>query len=249
MNLLIDFGNSRIKIAFADATRLFHIRTWNSFSLQELRKLTDELEKAYPENGKAGYAILSDTGFVPNDLVTFLADNFRFIHLDYMTPLPVIIKYYTAETLGRDRIALAVAGNGLYPKQNVLVIDAGTCITYDYVTNAGEYLGGGISPGIRMRFRALNNFTDKLPLIEEFQETDLIGSSTRDSMISGVLNGIVAEVDNIIERYKRENGVERVVLTGGDLIYFDGRLKNDIFANSNLVLEGLNMILNYNVGK
>lgn len=151
--------------------------------------------------------------------------------------------------MGNDRIALAVAGSQLYPGRDVLIIGAGTCITYDFVSKNNEYFGGSISPGIHMRFKALNTFTDKLPLVQPENKPELIGNSTVGSITSGVMNGLYSEIDGIIDRYEKNFPEIQTILTGGDIIYFDKMLKNNIFANSNLVLKGLNMILDYNVGK
>jgi len=171
------------------------------------------------------------------------------LELDTSTLLPITLNYKTLETLGKDRIALAVAAAQLYPHKNVLIIDAGTCITYDFIDKHKEYQGGSISPGIQMRFKALNTFTDKLPLINPTDNVELLGKSTSESISSGVMNGVYSEIDGIIDKYKINFPDIEVILTGGDIIYFDKKLKNNIFANSNLVLKGLNMILDYNAGK
>jgi type III pantothenate kinase len=148
--------------------------------------------------------------------------------------------------LGADRIALVAGAIEIYDKQNVLVIDAGTCITYDFITAKNEYLGGGISPGMGIRFRSLNTFTQKLPLIEYREEFQLIGKNTENSILSGVLNGVICEIDGIIEKYKENFGELQIILSGGNTIFFDKRLKNNIFAFPKLLLYGLNSILNYN---
>jgi type III pantothenate kinase len=249
MKLLIDYGNTLIKIAMFAEDKLIELRTFSELDAVHLKLLLPEMERKYPELKPVKYAILAGVRDIPEGILKFLSENYEFLVLDLNTPLPISIRYETPETLGQDRIALAVAGAGLFPDKNILVIDAGTCITYDFVNDKKEYWGGGISPGISMRFRALHTFTGKLPFIDEFEETLLVGSTTKNSIVSGVLNGVLAEVENIMERYKREYSIEKVMFTGGDMIYFDKKLKNVIFANSNLVLTGLNMILNYNVGK
>jgi type III pantothenate kinase len=133
-----------------------------------------------------------------------------------------------------------------YPDNNVLIIDAGTCITYDFITNKNEYLGGAISPGIRMRYKGLNNLTANLPLLETKSPEDIIGSSTNSSIHSGVVNGVVNEIDGFINAYKEKYSYLTVILTGGDANFLSEQLKSSIFANSNFLLEGLNYILEFN---
>jgi type III pantothenate kinase len=162
------------------------------------------------------------------------------------TPLPVRHKYKTFDTLGPDRIACVVAANKLYPGKDVLLVETGSCITFDFIDADGCYHGGGISPGLNMRFRALHTFTDKLPLIEPESAPALIGDSTKTSILSGVINGIKAEVEGIISRYESNYENLTIILSGGNLDYFDKNLKNNIFAVPNIVLTGLNIILEFN---
>ncbi|MDD4213897.1 MAG: type III pantothenate kinase [Bacteroidales bacterium] len=161
-------------------------------------------------------------------------------------PTPLTNKYLTPETLGGDRLAAAVAGNQMFPAKNLLVVDAGTCIKYDFVRADATYLGGSIAPGIEMRFNALHTFTGKLPLVERTENTPLTGKNTTQSILSGVLNGTVAEVDGIIYKYNEQYSDIKVVLTGGDADYLAGKLKSKIFAIPNMVLIGLKIILDYN---
>ncbi|MCB0371513.1 MAG: type III pantothenate kinase, partial [Muricauda sp.] len=132
------------------------------------------------------------------------------------------------------------------PRGNTLVIDAGTCITYDMVNDAGEYIGGAISPGVRMRYKAMNQQTAGLPLLEPAEILDIIGNSTESCMHSGVINGVACEVDGVIDQYLSRFQDLTVILTGGDAHFFAKRLKNTIFANSKFLLEGLNCLLEYN---
>ncbi len=167
--------------------------------------------------------------------------------LNSNTPVPITVSYQTPETLGNDRLANAVAVSQQFPQQPALAIDMGTCIKYDFVTANNEYLGGAIAPGFAMRLKALHTFTDKLPLIEEKKIDALIGDSTKTSMQSGVYNGIVAEINGIIEKYAEQYPEVQVVLTGGDVKFFDKAVKNTIFADSFLTPKGLNAILQHNV--
>ena len=172
---------------------------------------------------------------------------FHLIRLSYKLKLPFKNKYKTPETLGADRIALIGAAMQNYSSNSVLVIDAGTCITFDFVNRKKEYYGGAISPGVEMRYKAINTFTTNLPLLELDYPKKLIGNSTENSIHSGIINGVLSEIEGVIERYKEFDEKLTVVLTGGDTNFLAKRLKNGIFANPNFLLEGLNYILNYNI--
>ena len=157
--------------------------------------------------------------------------------------------YKTPNTLGVDRIALVAAAVKQFPNTNVLIIDAGTCITFDFVDVNASYLGGAISPGIKMRYKALNKFTANLPLIDALELHDFIGKNTEESIISGVLNGVKNEINGIIEDYYLKYLDLTVVLTGGDTNFLSKQLKSSIFANQNFLLQGLNEILKFNQHK
>ena len=249
MKLIIDFGNTFVKIALFEQSSIIAIKSCKSIAGDEFLQLLKEIEGKGSTSPTINHAIVSAVIDYPQIVKSWLKQNYNLLEFNPETPLPVKIKYETPETLGNDRIALAVAGAQLYPKNDVLIIDAGTCITYDFISKRKEYKGGSISPGVHMRFRALNTFTDKLPLINPSDNFELIGKTTSKSILSGVMNGIYSEIDGIIDRYKNIFPEIKIILTGGDIIYFDKKLKNNIFANSNLVLKGLNMILEYNVGK
>ncbi len=173
--------------------------------------------------------------------------NCNAIVLNSKTSIPLTIEYETPKTLGSDRIAAAVGGNRLFPRHSVLVIDAGTCITYDLVTADKVYKGGAISPGLKMRYEAMHHFTRNLPRLEYGKESKLTGSSTALSIHSGAYNGMKNEIDGMINQFRENYPNLRVIITGGDLIYFDKKLKNNIFARPNIVLTGLNQILRHNL--
>ncbi len=240
MNLIIDIGNTRAKAGLFKNGALVHS---GILELSEPASLFRFLA-----NNKPGQLILSS---VIKQLPAFLEDYLSAIpslEFSHDTPVPIQNKYHSASTLGSDRLAAGVGAWKRYKGESLLVIDAGTCIKYNMVTNTGEYLGGGISPGIDMRFKAMHSLTGKLPLIEANYDFDhLIGSTTQDSLLSGVMNGVVEEADGIINRYKMQYSDLKVVVTGGNYHFFEKRLKNCIFAHPNLVLEGLNEILEYNV--
>lgn len=167
-----------------------------------------------------------------------------------LMPVPIINLYQSANTLGSDRLAAAVGGASLFPGKNVIVIDAGTCVKYNFVNSNNEFIGGAISPGLKMRFKALNTFTSKLPLLDVNEKFDtLIGTTTAESILSGVEMGVIAEVEGLIDSYKQLFPDINVVLTGGDANFFEKRLKRRIFADSFLILKGLNCILDHNLKK
>ncbi len=172
------------------------------------------------------------------------------IELNHNTPIPLVNRYRTPDTLGYDRIAAAVGAYTIYPKKNVLVIDAGTAITFDLVTAGGEYLGGNISPGMAIRFKSLNKYTNRLPFLERPDEKPpLLGSSTKEAIQSGIVNGILFEIDGFIGAMTQCHPDLQVVLTGGDAKYFEGKLKSSIFVDLNLNLIGLNRILEHNASE
>jgi len=240
LKLIIDIGNTRTKLAVFFGNEMKEIFVTENLSVRLLAKIVEKYSAI-------GSSILSSVKDYPTEVDTFLGDRLYFLKLDNNTPLPVKILYKSPQTLGKDRMAIAAASRALFTGENVLVIDAGTTITYDFVNKKGEYSGGGISPGIQMRLRALHEFTGKLPLVDSlFSTVDLVGTNTQSAILSGVLNGVVAEVDGIISSYRAQYPQLKVVLSGGDEKYFDKRLKNNIFALPNFVLKGLKEILDFN---
>ena len=143
-------------------------------------------------------------------------------------------------------MALVSASVKHYKEQNVLIIDAGTCITYDFINSDNQYIGGSISPGIRLRYQSLNNLTASLPLLETKMPDNIVGSSTSESIHSGIINGILMEIDGVVSKYEKKIKDLTVILTGGDADFLSKRLKSSIFAHSNFLLEGLNFILEFN---
>lgn len=240
MNLIIDIGNTRIKTAVFDDGKLIHNEsiTKESFVSEA---------KAIIRKYKCTNAIISSVGSINESQIDELRAEINLIELDFNLKVPFVNKYATPKTLGVDRIALVSSAVATYPNKNVLIIDAGTCITYDFLNNKGYYYGGSISPGLQMRYKALNVFTEKLPLLEPSEIVELIGNSTEKCIHSGVINGVINEIDGIINQYRKKNVDLTVVLTGGDLNFLSNKLKNSIFANPNFLLEGLDTILTYNI--
>ncbi|HKJ41773.1 MAG TPA: type III pantothenate kinase [Sunxiuqinia sp.] len=241
MNLVIDIGNTRMKLAlFNERDLMFNV------PLDELKP--GQIQVLLDEHPDLNRAIISSVRDYPVELKSFLQNSFeQFVELDAQTPVPIINKYETPETLGKDRLAAVVGANELFPGENVLVIDAGTAITYDLITANNEYLGGNISPGLDTRFKALNQFTGKLPLIASSDDFKMIGTDTESAIRSGVQLGILFEVQNYIEYFNTIYQNLKIIITGGDAKFFDKKLKNSIFVHFNLTLIGLNRILEYNV--
>lgn len=240
MNLVIDIGNSLTKYAVFENRRLLHLETSDSNLF--LSKIKDVFEN-YP---KIEYALISSVGKLENKEKEVLALFCKVHVLSHTSKVPFKNSYATPNTLGMDRIALATAAFYQYPRKNVLVIDMGTCITYDLMNDAGEYIGGAISPGFHMRYKAMHAQTEKLPLLTPEDLLDFVGNSTETCMHSGVINGLINELDGTIDQYRARFQDLTVILTGGDSQFFVKRLKNSIFANSKFLVEGLNCLLEYN---
>jgi type III pantothenate kinase len=235
-NASIDFGNTRIKIGLFNNDSLLEI-----FRVATLSETAELLIANSVQNAIVSSVTLSNLEI--SEKINFLKS---LIYLDYNTPLPIKNNYATPKTLGYDRIAAAVGANLRYPNQNCLIIDIGTAIKYDLVSDKNAFEGGIISLGRRMRFNALHTFTKKLPLLDTVEIPELIGQSTETCMSSGVMNGITAEINGIIDEYLKKLKL-RVLICGGDAPYFETKIKYPTFATPNLVLEGLNRILQYNV--
>jgi type III pantothenate kinase len=240
MKLILDLGNTQTKIAFFEREKVLAIKKYSQLSLKELQRILKN-------NKDISSCIISSVTEYPKGIIKFLKSEMKCIELSSKTPVPVKNLYKTPKTLGYDRLASVAGARKLFPGKNILVIDAGTCIKYDFISSNNEYLGGGISPGITMRFRSLNSFTDRLPLLKKEKFKKLIGRSTKESILSGVENGVLAEVEGIIARYKKLYPRLKIILSGGDFSFFDNQLKNSIFVAPNLVLQGLNEILDYNL--
>ncbi|MDT7829245.1 type III pantothenate kinase [Pricia sp. S334] len=240
MNLIIDAGNRSVKLAvFKQRKLIFHQNIKTEHIARQVKEICDH----YPEIERS---IISSVGSLDRKTIAVLAVFGDVYELSHLSKVPFKNSYLTPETLGLDRIALAASAFYFNPKGNTLVIDAGTCVTYDMVNDYGEYLGGGISPGLHMRYRALHEQTAKLPLLEPEGFKDFIGNSTETCIHTGVVNGITLEIDAVIDQYRSRFTDLTVILTGGDAQFLSKRLKNTIFADSKFLLEGLNYLLEYN---
>ncbi len=241
MNLVIDIGNTRTKFALFNRGELMISVPVDEFLPEHVNILKNE-------HPSLNNVIISSVKDFSSELKKKLETEFEcFIELDGKTPIPIENQYASKSTLGKDRIAAVVGANHLYPNKNILVIDAGTAITYDIITKNNTYLGGNISPGIDMRFKALNQFTGKLPLVCLSEENYQYGTSTDTAIIAGVQNGVVHEVEGVIEHFNNNYKELEIILTGGNADFFDKKLKNSFFVNLNLVTIGLNNILEYNI--
>ena len=248
MNLCIDQGNSRTKVALmTDEGKMINHFIYKQFSSADVERLFD----LYDITDSIISSVVNIEAAIVN---TLHRRSQHFVLFDHNTPVPIINKYDTPQTLGQDRLAAAVGAKSLCPNENLLIIDAGSAITYDFVTDKGEYMGGNIAPGIKMCFTILQRMTKKLPLVET-EENELIplfGKNTRDAIAAGVIRGIAYEVKGYMRTLREKMAHFQTFLTGGNAPYILNNVrtsrteKRDIRYEKNLVLIGLNTILVYN---
>jgi type III pantothenate kinase len=241
MNLIFDIGNSMVKTAIFEKGEEIYSARYATLQSEYLKALSDQ----FPEIDNVIVSSVSQQPF--EEIIRQYFKNI--VLLDHKTPLPIEMAYGSPETLGKDRIAAAVGAHSLFPGENLLVLDAGTALTIDFVSGKGIYQGGNISPGLAMRFKALHHFTGRLPLISPKNETQLTGKTTEEAINSGVGFGMIYEIEGYINEYQSQFNKLKVLLTGGDANYFAEKLKNSIFVVLNLNLIGLNRILVHNVAK
>ena len=242
MNLILDQGNTTTKIVLTERGEAVFMATYTPLTAATLNVLIDHY---HPDRGILSSVAEPDPAWLPllrRRLRTVIS-----LNDDPGLRIPLTIDYLTPETLGRDRIAAAVGARTLRRGAPLLVIDAGTAITYDLVLASGRYLGGNISPGLTTRFRALNYYTRRLPLVHERDDVPRLGTTTETAILSGVVRGIVYEMNGYITDLRSDYPNLVIFLTGGHAFYFEGRLKCATFASENLVWIGLNRILEYNV--
>jgi type III pantothenate kinase len=241
MNLTIDIGNTFIKtIIFSDTVPIYR---------NVSRTLTANYIERLKRNFEIKDSMVSSVVNLKKPLLSSIRSLPRIHLLNAATKIPIKNLYKTPATLGKDRLANAIAGAFLFPGKNVLIIDVGTCIKYDFINSRKQYLGGSISPGLDMRFRAMHEFTGKLPMIkmkEALKKNFLTGSSTQTAMETGVIIGMTEEISGFINRYKKKYNTLKIILTGGDSKRFAGQLNLSIFAAEDLVNIGLNEIIRFN---
>jgi type III pantothenate kinase len=240
MNLAIDIGNTFIKAGLFQDKKLIKCVRTQGMNYQRL----------------LSFALHND---VRNIIVSSVRNNHPFnssrfkrnfhcvTELNAQLPLPIKNKYKTPETLGRDRLAAAVGANTIFPSENVLFIDMGSAVTIDFINKEAEYFGGNISPGMNMRYKALNAFTNQLPLVRRKSKHITLGKTTEEAIQGGVENGLIFELEGYIEFFRQKYPDLKTILTGGDAKFFDNKLKYPIFAEPNLTLKGLNKILKHNI--
>lgn len=236
INLVIDVGNTRTKYAFFEGTTLIDVCYGTDRLFEDVRK--------WKESGACIDVLLSGSGRLPVDtklLLNECAD--ATIEASSLMPLPLKIRYDTPETLGFDRIAICVGAMSLFPKTSLLVIDSGTAITFDYVSAEGEFLGGNISPGLDIRFRALHQFTARLPYVQPSENYGGVGHTTEQAVRNGVMDGMLFEAEHYITNFLAENNRGKVVITGGNSHFWERRLNLPVVFSPNLGFVGLNGIL------
>jgi type III pantothenate kinase len=236
-NCVIDWGNTLIKAGIFVEGELIA-----RYEVPEAKELIERLGRTNIDQ-----VIVSSVSHDPQWVVDELSSLKRSIVLDASTPLPFNNHYITKGTLGNDRKAAVAGAQKMFPEASSLVIDIGTCITYDIIENGRDYRGGMISPGVHIRLKGMHIFTGRLPEIDKIDEVpDWEGLTTRESMLSGVINGITAEIEGVIKTSKSKKGELQVIMTGGDRLFFESRVKEDIFVAPEIVLIGLNGILEFN---
>ena len=241
MHLVIDQGNTTIKVALFSGEGI-------PDRIEQIPRLSptyiEKLLSAYP----ISRCIYSSVAPTDTDMMAYLQSQIsHFYYFTPDTPLPVIIDYRSPKTLGSDRIAAVIGARAEAPDRDILVIDAGTCITYDMITATGHFLGGNIAPGIKMRLRSMNKFTEKLPVVEKNGDTPLLGYDTETAMRSGAILGACYEIEGYISSLRQEYPELLIFLTGGDAFLLADKLKTSIFVDDCIVLKGLNRILYHNV--
>jgi len=241
MILTIDVGNTNVKVA---VFKQFNIVDMSVFQKNNFQNNFQIIFKKYPNLTKA---ILASVSMLDEMDSIWLKNKIEVVEITADSNFPFKNKYITPTTLGIDRRVLASGAVLQYPSQDVLIIDAGTCVTYDFITNKNEYLGGAISPGLRLRYQALNDYTAKLPLLENNSPDNFIGNSTDESIHSGVVNGLCFEIEGFISEFSVKNEQFTIILTGGDAIFLANRLKSTIFADENFLLKSLHQLYTYSL--
>ena len=241
MDFIIDIGNTRVKYAsFHKGT----LQTKGYCVENELGKVLRSIDSTIKR------LILSSVKSTPKEVLLAIEEKgLRCIFLTADSQMPFKNKYESPHSIGADRLALAAGALKRFPNKDVLVVDIGTCMTFDFIDADAVYHGGAISPGLLMRLKALNAFTGKLPLVALNTPIDLIGRNTNESILSGVVNGMLKELDGIIDEYKMRYPDVKIILTGGDIAFFDKKLKNSIFADEDILLKGMHFILEQHADK
>ena len=238
MNLVVDIGNTSTKLAVFDGTNRISLSRIDDLSLETLEQTVAGVE--------ISRAIISSVRTLPPSFGEIFFPDIPYIHLlSHKSKLPFRIEYETPDTLGSDRIAAAAGAFTLFPLSEILLIDAGTAITYDFLSG-GVYKGGNISPGLNMRLRALNKFTDKLPLVQINENYTIPGRKTTDAILAGVITGVTYEINEYIRTFEKKNSEFEILLTGGDSSFLKEKINGQFTYMPDIVIDGLNFILEYN---
>lgn len=241
-NLVIDVGNTKYKWGVFYNLQLSQSGSYKRGEEAEFFSLLNSL------SSKCSYCILSGSAELDHTLVNLLKATFEVLFLSNHHHYPFDIHYKTPQSLGLDRLANAAAAHALYPRKDCLIIDAGTCVTFDFLSATNGYIGGVISPGLEMRFKAMHTFTAKLPLVNHEQSKineTYIGKSTLDSIRVGAVQGLIHEIEGFIQQYLCDYKDLTIIFTGGDAEYLSTRLKSSIFVDLNFQLKGLNILLEH----
>lgn len=240
MNLVIDIGNTRTKAAVFNQSEMIEEYAVECSPVELAEKITGKFPGIHS-------AIVSSVNDSDADLINLISKKVNhLIEIDAYTPIPIKNLYQTPGTLGKDRLAALVGAYSLFPGSDILIIDAGTAITYDFLGADNQYCGGNISPGMEIRFKALNHYTGRLPKEAATEIFPEIGFDTKTAIISGVIKGIIYEMEGYIREFSKKYKGLKIILTGGDAIFFVKKLKRTIFVVPNLTLTGLNYILQFN---
>jgi type III pantothenate kinase len=243
VNLCIDWGNTTVKAAIFQDKRLTQIETFSD--ADAVSRISSIIDEHKPVKGILCSVVNETSTAAVEKIATSKLKSF--IKMDSNTYTPIMSAYSAPESLGADRLALAVGAWAVHPEMNTLVVNLGTCITYNFTQKNRTFRGGAISPGLQMRLRAMHEFTDKLPYTHLDGELLLIGYDTYTCMRSGAVFGMAKEIDGMVNEYASQYPDFNAILTGGDAPFFADKLKSKIFADPQLLLRGLNLILNYNV--
>ena len=239
MNIVIDIGNTRTKAFLLNELEVVRETVFTADPVENIRRfiLREQVD----------CVMVSASGTFAGDFRNYLMDNFKTVFFDHHTKLPIRNRYRTPETLGKDRLAAVVGAFELYPSEASLVVDLGTCVTYDAIDAEGNYYGGSISPGLKMRCKAMHHYTARLPEIEPADIEVTVGFDTASSLLTGVVLGLSYEVDGFIQQYQLKYKELNVILTGGDAELVSKYVKSAFLINKRIALMGLNKILRYNV--
>jgi type III pantothenate kinase len=239
VNLVVDIGNTRVKTGVFDRDELVEANVFDAVDTPSLQTLVDTHNVVHVLVASTAEEINDDIVNPSGLVLRFSSD----------TPVPVENQYKTPETLGQDRLAGVVGAAWLYPESNVLVIDAGTCITYDILEDSGRYIGGNIAPGLDMRYLAMHHYTERLPKVARADTASLLGETTEEALQNGGLMGVLMEIAGYMEVLRSKYPVLHTVLTGGDASYLADHLNAQLTVQPHLILIGLNQILQFNVAK